>query len=152
MRSFKQCKRFAKPDKKIIPVVVCFEELRRKGAHFGWRHRWRKRLRNLLLNLLFYCSLLFLGNVWNVLRKVTWLGDTPIAQCCDLSAGGHRKNLKNSKCSDRAEIWYGYVFDTARHDGDVVFARKWRHQAATPTLLTCCVKNQGARIELKFGT
>ena len=34
------------------------------------------------------------------------------------------RKVKNSKCSDRAEIWYGYVFDYARHDGDVYFARK----------------------------
>ena len=29
---------------------------------------------------------------------------------------------EKSKCSNHAEIWYGYVFDTARHDGDVGFA------------------------------
>ena len=32
------------------------------------------------------------------------------------------KKVKNSKCSDQAEIWFEYVFDHARHDGDAYFA------------------------------
>ena len=71
---------------KIRTVVVLNSRLRQKDPHFGWRHRWRQRLRNLFAKLLFYCSLLFIENVWNVLRKVMWQVPRSIAQWCDLSA------------------------------------------------------------------
>ena len=50
-------------------------------------------------------------------------GATPYcAIVTSLTGGVTTRKVKNSKCSDRAENWYGYVFEYARHDGGVYFA------------------------------
>ena len=52
-------------------------------------------------------------------------GATPYcAMLRSLGWGTTAWQVKNSKCSDRAENRYGYVFEYARHDGGVYFARK----------------------------
>ena len=41
-----------------------------------------------------------------------------------INRGVTTPKVKNSKCSDRAENWYGYVLEYARHDGGAHFTRK----------------------------